>query len=91
MYIILERFEIFSQNIFELVKIYPYKVVYISFEELPIGYSPLSRFSLLLLEPGEIYFEDFSAFMYPWGVSEEEASQKYVYHDSIYQLNQQCP
>ncbi|XP_068670039.1 protein FAN-like isoform X4 [Montipora foliosa] len=34
------------------------------------------RFSLLLLEPGEIYFEDFSVFYYPSGLSEEEAIKR---------------
>lgn len=37
------------------------------------------RFSLLLLDPGEIYFEDFSVYFYPTGlqgVSEEEATRK---------------
>ena len=29
----------------------------------------LYRFSLLLLDPGEIYFEDFSAYYYPEDVS----------------------
>ena len=36
------------------------------------------RFSLLLLEPGEIYFEDFSVFYYPSGLSEEEAIKRYM-------------
>ncbi|XP_067052011.1 protein FAN-like isoform X3 [Acropora muricata] len=35
-----------------------------------------TRFSLLLLEPGEIYFEDFSVFYYPSGSSEEEAIKR---------------
>ena len=34
------------------------------------------RFSLLLLEPSEIYFEDFSVFYYPPGLSDEEAESK---------------
>ncbi|XP_064610940.1 LOW QUALITY PROTEIN: protein FAN-like [Liolophura sinensis] len=34
------------------------------------------RFSLLLLEPGEIYFEDYSVYYYPPGLSEEEAIKK---------------
>lgn len=34
------------------------------------------RFSLLLLEPGEIYFEDFSVFYYPAGLSEDEAVKR---------------
>nr|XP_054748414.1 BEACH domain-containing protein lvsF-like [Lytechinus pictus] len=37
------------------------------------------RFSLLLLDPGEIYFEDFSVYFYPTGlkaVSEEEAIRR---------------
>ncbi|XP_031555523.1 BEACH domain-containing protein lvsF-like, partial [Actinia tenebrosa] len=34
------------------------------------------RFSLLLLEPGEIYFEDFSVFYYPYNVPEEEAIKR---------------
>ena len=37
----------------------------------------LFRFSLLLLEPGEIYFEDFSVFYYPSGLPEEEAIKRY--------------
>jgi len=45
-------------------------------------YSPFKmffgRFSLLLLEPGEIYFEDFSVFYYPSGSSEEEAIKRYM-------------
>ena len=36
------------------------------------------RFSLLLLEPGEIYFEDFSVFHYPNQFSEEEAIKRYT-------------
>ncbi|RMX49368.1 hypothetical protein pdam_00014803, partial [Pocillopora damicornis] len=35
-----------------------------------------TRFSLLLLEPGEIYFEDFSVFHYPNQFSEEEAIKR---------------
>ncbi|PFX23712.1 protein FAN-like isoform X2 [Stylophora pistillata] len=35
-----------------------------------------TRFSLLLLEPGEIYFEDFSVFHYPSQLSEEEAIKR---------------
>ncbi|CAL1532355.1 unnamed protein product [Lymnaea stagnalis] len=31
------------------------------------------RFSLLLLDPGEIYFEDFSVFYYPNGLSQQQA------------------
>ncbi|XP_012940404.1 protein FAN [Aplysia californica] len=31
------------------------------------------RFSLLLLEPGEIYYEDFSVYYYPSGLSQEQA------------------
>ncbi|XP_042895637.1 protein FAN [Parasteatoda tepidariorum] len=34
------------------------------------------RFSLLLLEPGEIYFEDYSCFGYPGKTTETEAVQK---------------
>ncbi|XP_038068745.1 protein FAN-like isoform X1 [Patiria miniata] len=34
------------------------------------------RFSLLLLEPGEIYFEDFSVFFYPSDLPEEEAIRR---------------
>ncbi|XP_062502057.1 protein FAN-like [Corticium candelabrum] len=34
------------------------------------------RFSLLLLEPGEIYFEDFSAIYYPFGLSEATAFKR---------------
>ena len=37
------------------------------------------RFSLLLLEPSEIYFEDFSVFYYPAGLSEDEAVKRYIY------------
>lgn len=36
------------------------------------------RFSLLLLEPGEIYFEDFSVFHYPSELPEEEAIKRYI-------------
>ncbi|XP_033626549.1 protein FAN-like [Asterias rubens] len=36
------------------------------------------RFSLLLLEPGEIYFEDFSVFFYPSVESDEEAIRRKV-------------
>ncbi|CAH3169012.1 unnamed protein product [Porites evermanni] len=35
-----------------------------------------TRFSLLLLEPGEIYFEDFSVFYYPSDLPEEEAIKR---------------
>jgi hypothetical protein len=34
------------------------------------------RFSLLLLEPSEIYFEDFSVFYYPAGLTEDEAVKR---------------
>uniref|UniRef100_T1JHX1 WD repeat-containing protein 55 homolog n=1 Tax=Strigamia maritima TaxID=126957 RepID=T1JHX1_STRMM len=34
------------------------------------------RFSLLLLEPGEIYFEDFAVHHYPVGLPEHEAMQR---------------
>ncbi|XP_060073823.1 protein FAN-like [Ylistrum balloti] len=34
------------------------------------------RFNLLLLEPGEIYFEDFSVFFYPRNLSEDEAIKR---------------
>ncbi|XP_077982163.1 protein FAN-like isoform X3 [Glandiceps talaboti] len=36
------------------------------------------RFSLLLLEPGEIYFEDFSVFYYPVGLPEHEAIKRKI-------------
>ena len=36
------------------------------------------RFSLLLLEPSEIYFEDFSVFHYPYDLPEEEAIKRYI-------------
>ncbi|KAK3746418.1 hypothetical protein QZH41_012767, partial [Actinostola sp. cb2023] len=35
-----------------------------------------TRFSLLLLEPGETYFEDFSVFYYPYDVPEDEAIKR---------------
>ncbi|KAL5021729.1 hypothetical protein ScPMuIL_000884, partial [Solemya velum] len=38
--------------------------------------SAQERFSLLLLEPAEIYFEDFSVFYYPSGLPEAEAIKK---------------
>uniref|UniRef100_A0A131YA21 Putative neutral sphingomyelinase n-smase activation associated factor fan n=1 Tax=Ixodes ricinus TaxID=34613 RepID=A0A131YA21_IXORI len=34
------------------------------------------RFSLLLLEPGEIYFKDYSVYLYPDNVSEAEARRR---------------
>ncbi|CAL1294758.1 unnamed protein product [Larinioides sclopetarius] len=34
------------------------------------------RFSLLLLEPGEIYFEDYSCYCYPGKISESEACRR---------------
>ncbi|CAG5129217.1 unnamed protein product, partial [Candidula unifasciata] len=34
------------------------------------------RFSLLLLDPGEIYFEDFSVYYYPAGLSQHQALDK---------------
>ncbi|XP_013421222.1 protein FAN [Lingula anatina] len=37
---------------------------------------PKERFSLLLLDPGEIYFEDFSVFYYPPSPSEDEAIKR---------------
>lgn len=40
------------------------------------SYHRKERFSLLVLAPGEIYFEDFSAFYYPFAVSEDEAFQR---------------
>ncbi|XP_077865319.1 protein FAN-like [Saccoglossus kowalevskii] len=40
--------------------------------------SQAERFSLLLLEPGEIYFEDFSVFYYPQGLPEAEAIKRKV-------------
>lgn len=36
----------------------------------------LLRFNLLLLDPGEIYFEDYSVYYYPNGLSEEEAIKR---------------
>jgi len=44
----------------------------------------LFRFSLLLLEPGEIYFEDFSVFHYPSELSEEEAIKRYLFNVLYY-------
>ncbi|GFV99644.1 protein FAN [Trichonephila clavipes] len=38
--------------------------------------SSKERFSLLLLEPGEIYFEDYSCFCYPGKISESEACRR---------------
>jgi len=35
------------------------------------------RFSLLLLEPGEIYFQDFSVTLYPLDCTEDEALRWY--------------
>lgn len=35
-----------------------------------------SRFSLLLLEPAEIYFEDFSAFLFPVDANEHDFEKK---------------
>jgi len=37
----------------------------------------VDRFSLLLLEPGEIYFQDFSATLYELDCSEDEALKRY--------------
>ncbi|KAH9489754.1 hypothetical protein Btru_036661 [Bulinus truncatus] len=34
------------------------------------------RFSLLLLDPGEIYFEDFSVFYYPAGLTTQQANNR---------------
>ena len=34
------------------------------------------RFSLLLLEPAEIYFEDFSAFLFPHDAKEHDFERK---------------
>lgn len=34
------------------------------------------RFSLLLLEPGEIYFKDYSVYLYPDNVTEAEALRR---------------
>ncbi|XP_063441618.1 protein FAN-like isoform X2 [Mytilus trossulus] len=34
------------------------------------------RFNLLLLDPGEIYFEDYSVFYYPCGLPEQEAIKR---------------
>eukprot|EP00026_Physarum_polycephalum_P001800 Phypoly_transcript_01803.p1 GENE.Phypoly_transcript_01803~~Phypoly_transcript_01803.p1 ORF type:complete len:984 (+),score=105.94 Phypoly_transcript_01803:185-3136(+) len=39
---------------------------------------PKSRFSLILLEEGEYYFDDFSAFYYPPGRDDEESFRKRV-------------
>ena len=36
----------------------------------------VSRFSLLLLEPGEIYFQDYTAYFYPTGLAPQEAYKK---------------
>ena len=41
---------------------------------------PLPRFSLLLLEFGEIYFEDFSAIYYPNASTESESIDRYMYN-----------
>lgn len=38
--------------------------------------SSKERFNLLLLDPGEIYFEDYSVFYYPSGLSEQEAIKR---------------
>lgn len=40
-------------------------------------YICFDRFSLLLLEPGEIYFQDFSVALYPLDCSEDEALGRY--------------
>lgn len=37
----------------------------------------IGRFSLLLLDPGEIYFEDFSVFYYPYDSSLQDAFEQY--------------
>ena len=42
-----------------------------------------ARFSLLLLEPGEIYFEDFSAYYYPMSGAEAEALRRFVIFSAI--------
>ena len=40
---------------------------------------PKSRFSLVLLEEGEYYFDDFSAYYYPPARDDEESFRKYVH------------
>ncbi len=40
------------------------------------GIAMATRFSLLLLEFGEIYFEDFSAIYYPNASTEQEAVER---------------
>ncbi|EEC05313.1 neutral sphingomyelinase (N-smase) activation associated factor fan, putative [Ixodes scapularis] len=49
--------------------------------------SPSSeRFSLLLLEPGEIYFKDYSVYLYPDNVSEAEARRRLYSKNSVMSL-----
>ena len=62
-----------------------------------VKYFLIYRFSLLLLDPGEIYFEDFSAYYYPPGLSEEEAIKrsflskvKFIFLDLFKYFHQNC-
>lgn len=45
---------------------------------------PKSRFSLVLLEEGEYYFDDFSAFYYPPARDDEDSFRKYELRDWCY-------
>jgi hypothetical protein len=45
---------------------------------------PKSRFSLVLLEEGEYYFDDFSAFYYPLARDDEDSFRKYVLYNPYY-------
>lgn len=49
-----------------------------AFVEQSFTKGSLQRFSLLLLEPGEIYFDDYSVWYFPQCDSEEESMQMYV-------------
>nr|CAD7405985.1 unnamed protein product [Timema cristinae] len=47
-------------------------------KELAVNVTSEEQFSLLLLEPGEIYFEDFSAFMFPADTNIHDFERKRV-------------
>ena len=49
-----------------------------AFVEQSFSKGSLQRFSLLLLEPGEIYFDDYSVWYFPDTATEDEAMHLYV-------------
>ena len=49
-----------------------------AFVEQSLTKGSLQRFSLLLLEPGEIYFDDYSVWYFPECPTEDESMERHV-------------